>query len=324
MRGGIIILSIIAAWLVLPLSPVHAEYQDGMNKYEFEKSSPVNHLDPTGTTVIITKEARGSVESLLPQLSITNVRRDEFADMDVYSGNQAHFANDGGVSEIVGSMIKSKRVFRVQGERKEEAIQNWQLHVTARLRTIQAARSKTFHFAVGEAKYNPAVWREEENVYGKRLRPIGNNKYSALADLWDVRNGDDYALGCTAGTGAVLLRGISRAIGQDAYNKNAKAPLNPFSLGSVMPWLNQDDPVGWDDWVPGDWGYIINTKWDPKDPHQAGQEGENIVYLGQGKFWGHINASVMIRTKEEWMDIVRVWGEAEPASWRRYPRVGLQ
>ena len=39
-----------------------------------------------------------------------------------------------------------------------------------------------------------------------------------------------------------------------------------------------------DDWVPADWGYISNTGAQNKN---GGTTGENIIYMGGGKWWGH-------------------------------------
>lgn len=56
------------------------------------------------------------------------------------------------------------------------------------------------------------------------------------------------------------------------------------------------------DWVPGDAGYIDNIT--ITDKMDGARTGENVIYLGQGQFWGHGQGektwSDMKSTVDEW------------------------
>lgn len=53
MRRGLMAVGFVAAALLLAAAPVQAGYRDGNSRYEFEKSNPVNGLDPMGLETYI-------------------------------------------------------------------------------------------------------------------------------------------------------------------------------------------------------------------------------------------------------------------------------
>jgi RHS repeat-associated protein len=70
--------------------------------------------------------------------------------------------------------------------------------------------------------------------------------------------------------------------------------------------------------IPGDAGYIFNNnakRWGG-DNGTAGEEGENIFYIGKGKFFGHINAnpSEKFQSLSQWNQRISNWGS--PTLWR--------
>lgn len=80
--------------------------------------------------------------------------------------------------------------------------------------------------------------------------------------------------------------------------------------------------------VPGDYLYIRNKKWDKTWPKAIA--GENLVYLGKDKFWGHItNRKKRIQGLKAWTGVVSSWkhlgikseGVVKPRI--GYPHVGL-
>jgi hypothetical protein len=104
--------------------------------------------------------------------------------------------------------------------------------------------------------------------------------------------------------------------------------------------------LGWDDWIPGDWGYIANRPDGIRDTKglagveleraQAAnaalaetrrqfQEGENIVYLGDGQFWGWFVSAAKTHKMEEWEAEVETWpaGSAVRVDIRTVADVGL-
>lgn len=96
--------------------------------------------------------------------------------------------------------------------------------------------------------------------------------------------------------------------------------------------------LGWDDWIPGDGGYIANK---PIPQHGDGMiaaaqrrferlEGENIVYVGNGDYYAWPREGL---SKLDYLErLVAAWGAlpgAQPgtkvrADYRRYPFDGLE
>ncbi len=75
------------------------------------------------------------------------------------------------------------------------------------------------------------------------------------------------------------------------------------------------------DWVPGDYGYVINTKWDGTNELRR---GENLIYLGGEQFWGH-NDGNRVRSLPRWKEAVARWnGGSELDKWKKFPKIGLQ
>lgn len=84
------------------------------------------------------------------------------------------------------------------------------------------------------------------------------------------------------------------------------------------------------DWVPGDWGYIKSYIVNPS----FGLEGENIIYVGKGLFWGHFSSVHTPEPLFAWITRVSKWeqhkvpkskrGMAELLQMRKYPKMGLK
>jgi hypothetical protein len=60
-----------------------------------------------------------------------------------------------------------------------------------------------------------------------------------------------------------------------------------------------------DNFVPGDWGYILNT--DPISSQKTGYEGSNAVYLGRNKFDDYYNDNHHAYTYQQKVDEVYQW-----------------
>jgi hypothetical protein len=87
------------------------------------------------------------------------------------------------------------------------------------------------------------------------------------------------------------------------------------------------------DWVPGDGGYVDNRAF-PEDAGTLPEDymgllGENIIYVGSQRFWGHFSGVLTYRTLAEWKAEVAKWfGGGAPAASevnpkREYPMTGL-
>lgn len=109
---------------------------------------------------------------------------------------------------------------------------------------------------------------------------------------------EQYKIACEAAT-AITVQG------------GGKSPVRFHSSG--------DD----EDWIPGDWGYIENTRFPAGGT--PGLEGENIIYVGKDKFWGHFNPGLEYKTLKQWFDLVNSWNTgAYITNIRRYPNAGLE
>ena len=108
---------------------------------------------------------------------------------------------------------------------------------------------------------------------------------------------EEYAIGCAAAT-KITMEGGAGA---------------PRVFGTTT-----DDH----DWVPGDDGYIENVNWKKKDEAIM---GENIIYMGGKRFWGHYPNTPAVQTFKFWFDKVKSWdGRAKLTKDRNHPSNGLK
>lgn len=197
--------------------------------------------------------------------------------------------------EIWTSLLHSPRVFKIKGTTNRKANKNFSLHRATRARILAFAAKKKYTFGAGPAfKMNPKYWIVDATSW--RLKP-GANRKKAIRDL--NINPTEYSIACQAATQLTMEGGGSNAL-----------VSNPSADHS--------------DWVPGDWGYIKNTKFTGA-PDDVGLEGENLIYAGMGKFWGHFAPGNTYKTLQEWFDSVEAWnGGALIKNTRKFPSDGLE
>ena len=77
------------------------------------------------------------------------------------------------------------------------------------------------------------------------------------------------------------------------------------------------------DWVPGDRGYVANTGRGNIHPVEA---GENLIYLGNNKFWGHLPAGEQnVLPLKKWEERVEGWnGQSTISAEKWFPKIGLK
>ena len=198
-------------------------------------------------------------------------------------------------NEIFTSLLHSDRIFNVAGSTNAEVDANLEKHMKARVGIVEFASKKQYAFGAGDAfKMNPAFWIVDAT--GWRVKP-GVDRQKAIADL-NVHP-KEYAIACEAATKLTVEGG-------------SKSPVT------------DDTEVAEDDWIPGDWGYINNTKF-PTSGGEIGLEGENIIYVGGDKFWGHFSSGNVYQTLKEWFDTVKGWnGGARTETYRTRPTIGLK
>jgi hypothetical protein len=213
--------------------------------------------------------------------------------------------------EIYQGLLKAltSRHLRFKGSNDREREDSLRAHILARVGIVNFARGNRFRFTAGDISVNEKYW-EYMGDTEPRLKDESKRK-EAYLDLHE--HPLDYELACKAGTAMTMQAGSGSA--------------------ENVPYNNVDES----DWIPGDWGYIKNTG---KKPHpgdewlakyrniilknpRAGEEGQNIIYLGKNQFWG-LSKGEPIRTREEWFNQVKDWnGAAEIENWRKGPDTGL-
>jgi hypothetical protein len=223
---------------------------------------------------------------------------------DIYSAPKA--LRDNTVSlwnETFSSLMASPRTFEIAGTTDAEADKNLAAHMKARLGVVQFAANKKYKFGAGaNFKMNPDFWQIGPG--GINPKP-GVDRQKAIEDINNPKNvGDpahEYAIACQAATMLTMEGGAKSGDFQDGTSA---------------------DPA---DWVPGDRGYIKNVGFLPGD--QVGLEGENLIYTGKNKFWGHFNPGIEYKVLEDWMDEVNSFtdhADARLLNVRQWTKVGLQ
>lgn len=197
-------------------------------------------------------------------------------------------------NEVFSALLASPREFTIDGDTNQAVEANLAKHIFARLGIVDFASKKRYKFGAGASfRMNPKYWVVSPQGIG--VKP-GVDPQKAMDDL-NVEP-DAYVIACLAAT-LLTMQGGSRST------------------------LRTDQSTDTKDWVPGDWGYVRNTKFPPGGT--VGLEGENLIYAGSGKFWGHFTATNEYKALQEWCDQVKGWhGGADIDSARTRPTIGLK
>jgi len=198
--------------------------------------------------------------------------------------------------EIITSLFNSARTFKLKGSTSKKVESNLFAHLRARKGVIEFAKLKKYAFTGGRAnfKMNSKYWWVDKST-GKYGYKKGVDRQKAREDL--NISPTEYTIGCAAATKLTVKGGAN---------------------ASRFERKTTDDH----DWVPGEDGYIENTGWNGTD---EGIEGENIIYMGAKKFWGHFPNEAAIKTYKEWFNIVKGWnGSAKLTKDRNYPSTGMK
>jgi len=155
------------------------------------------------------------------------------------------------------------------------------------LAAAQGLNGSGASFAVFEhSRCNPQFWQREQSG-GFRLRP-DRTPAAALRDIFS--NGRLYAFECATAIVIVLYKATLEMIGEKAYNRL-------FANTILFHW-NVDQDLGLTtirtrQFIPGDVLYFDNPEVHPLTPQW---QGENVVFMGNGLYYGH---GVGIRSARE-------------------------
>jgi hypothetical protein len=198
--------------------------------------------------------------------------------------------------EIFTGLLNSARIFKLKGNTNSAANANLKKHIAARQGVVNFAAKKKYTFAAGAGfTMNPDYWIVD-HAAGTFYPKPGVKRDKAIEDL-NVHP-EQYKIACEAATALTEEGG-------------GKSPILVDTGG------------GNSDWIPADWGYIKNTNF-PASGGTPGEEGENIIYVGKDKFWGHFGPGIEYKTLTKWFDQVKSWnGGAEITDIRKYPSAGL-
>ena len=278
-------------------------YADGMNLYEYGRSSPSRFVDPSGTVVVMHCKARREFARLLKLRMVRNYHREIFVHrpfddsqdaipgprrqpggpFDAYFGEPT-FEIDRLPSEIFGTMIKSSRVFRIKGDTAQEVMRNLKNHVMVRVKTVDAAKGFRAKFA--DYDFNSDLWDSPKGGATGAPSPKTGMAYAAYKHLFD--NSSAYKMRCQDAAAAIAMWGHMQVKGDKGFDGNVLTGVEGFydlTRGVPRP-----------DWIPGDLGGITNPDKNPP----VGLEGLNLVYLGHHKFFVHTGGEPRVMSLLAW------------------------
>jgi hypothetical protein len=206
-------------------------------------------------------------------------------------------------NEIFNSILASPRLFFSKGNTNNEVSSNLTDHRKSRLAITQLAINARFRFSAPsrepKTEKGKELWELVPDKYGTPRLSVrqGVNQSAAYRDLFHD-NPSAYDLACLEAVHYILKAG-----GKSLY-RTEPTP----------------DPL--EDWIPGDAGYIENSKFD-QNRSKVGTSGENIIYLGGELFWGHDNPPY-VASREAWMARVYDWDQGvNLTKIRKYPLKGM-
>lgn len=247
--------------------------------------------DPSVIRRVIRVDPQVSLDSSFSAARVTGVTRTD----NVYSRAKGGETTTN-LQDVLVPMLSSPRVFNIDGQDSDNAAANLTDHAQARMGIVAFAARRQYSFAsVTGFTMNPQYYTWNTSTMTWKVKP-GVDRQEAWDDL--NRHPELYAIGCKA------ARDITQAGG---------------SRGSKFVDMPSTDES---DWVPGDAGYVKNTKF-PEGTDIA-YLGENIIYMGGDLFWGHLNDVVATRTLDEWKKKVKSWnGGSKVDTERELPSRGL-
>lgn len=199
--------------------------------------------------------------------------------------------------KIKGKIIKPEELFKQISNREQKAIikqlvsynviyeyesvQQLKFELLFRVNILKAAtelnnsgaKFTTFTYAFCNQKY----WYRLNN--GGFLLREDATPSNAILDI--LKSGSLYAFECSTAIAIVLYIAVLHTIGPSAFNAHFKGLY-------LMDWeFDEDLPVYThvgEDYLIGDSLHFKNPDFDPEQPHWR---GENAIFFGDDKFYGH-------------------------------------
>ncbi len=297
------------------------------NLYRYVNNDPTNASDPSGLVIKTHCRIDDYLKTIDGLADYKVPPQDQKEGPFTYSGNATFTA--GLNQEIYATMIRSERTFEIKGTTIKETVENLKLHVKARMEIVANTKKATWKFNV-EEKWNPDKWAA---IF---VPKAGTSASDALSDFFT--NKDKYSTACLDATLVVMLNSIASVLPDkekmefnNLYNATAEMTAKERVNSLVDKFLLRMATKDYKDWVPGDWGYLVNGLYLQAGLDDAefkklggspGEEGENIIYVGDQKFWGF---PIGDKTFDQWRNIVHDWNKKEEKlrNSRDVPPVGL-
>ena len=196
-------------------------------------------------------------------------------------------------------------------------------HVGIRQNIVAWAESLSWIWPDGEA----ARWNRK---YWKRGTPRkGVPVHVAVMDVFLHQK--KYAIGCYTATKLIYVQGLLdfyRRVKPDAANTSRlerilmadgeplvdiepgrmwsfEKGFDPSGMAQPGKLLDLQSPIASGNFVPGDWGYLLNT--DARTYEKTGYEGSNAIYLGRNQFDDYYNEHRHRYTYQEKLEEVYQW-----------------
>lgn len=145
----------------------------------------------------------------------------------------------------------------------------------------KALNNSDFAFEIfRESRSNPEYWIRQEDG-GFQLKP-GVKASDAIRDIF--RNGSKYGTECATAMQIVYYKALLEIFPESAFNRlfSDIYLMNWHGISRELRGIGTMRPVS--DYLPGDRRYFANPDVDPKTPEW---QGENVIDLGDGRYYGH-------------------------------------
>jgi protein-glutamine gamma-glutamyltransferase len=131
-----------------------------------------------------------------------------------------------------------------------------------------------------ESRANPEYWIRRDD--GGFLLKAGVKPSEAVGDIF--KNGSKYGTECATAMQIIYLKALLDVFPEDAFNRMFKNIylMNWHNISRYLRQTGAMNPQA--DYLPGDRRYFANPDVDPETPEW---QGENVVDLGGGLYFGH-------------------------------------
>lgn len=165
-----------------------------------------------------------------------------------------------------------------------ESLDELRFELELRAATVQASKDllkSGLGFEVFRETFcNTDYWKREQDGGFSLRRDV--SPAAAIRDIYE--NGRKYGTECATAMQIVYYKALLDALGEEKFNKNFGKMylMNWHGLESEISEVGRIHPVS--DFLPGDRLYFKNPQVNPKTPQW---QGENVIDLGDGTFYGH-------------------------------------